>query len=251
MTFLEKLSGINDLDNIRCYWIKTHKYLISLSLEERKKERSRIHNEFLTRFQNQIPAIKELLEETARSLLGSSLVAPNNKKYKISMLEIYADGIWDEAGDYIKEIFLYQKTRAIEKMMAGPMLYYHGGRIDIKVFSNYLPFSFLIRKLHGNESEQYFHKDEGSAYPREKLDSSLKPYENLFGLEPGYFKRRPSCNELIKYSSPDYPMMLNPKNKIWLAGPFESIPESDIKYQSRIGLINDEIGHRWRLSINQ
>ena len=256
MTFIEELSGTNNLDVIRSYWMKTHKYLISLSLEERKKERSRLHNEFLSRFKNQIPAIKDLLEETARSLLGSTLVSPNKKRYKVSMLEIYADGIWDEGGDYIKEIFRNEETNAISKMMQGPMLYYFGGRIDIKVFANFLPFSFLIRKLEGHGIEQYFDEKYGSAYPQKKENNRCvyKKYCQIFGIQ-NYFKGLSSYKNLIFEESPDFKLLLYGNHDFSLEGPFNSISENQIRKEKRVcnrsfrGLSSFDKDRHWNFSI--
>jgi len=67
-----------------------------------------LYTDFISRFHKKIPEVVKLLEETAQSLIGARLITPNNESFTISMVEIYADGIWDESGDYIKEMFEYK-----------------------------------------------------------------------------------------------------------------------------------------------
>ena len=106
----------------------------------------------------------------AKALLGCNLVVLG-KPLEISMVEIYADGIFDEAGDLIKGIYGSKMSTVSEKLakehnpidiiktlpvkdlkflnkiLPGPRIYLYSGRLDIIILGEYLPFSFLIRQL--------------------------------------------------------------------------------------------------------
>ena len=146
------------------YWENFHLEMMTKTYEERQLLYLDKYINFTSNFNDIIPEVIDNLELVAREILGCRLVV-NNRIFTISMVEIYADGIWDETGDYIKEIFRNNNTRAINKMiMNSPSIYYYGGRIDIKLFSTFLPFSLLIRNL--IENNQYINNYRfGSAYP--------------------------------------------------------------------------------------
>ena len=188
MKNIEKLSGIHDLKEIQDYWTITHEHLMKSSLEDRCNQYLGLYTSFISKFNNRIPGVVKLLEDIAKSLIGAKLITPNNQIFTIAMIEIYADGIWDESGDYIKEIFQFSKTTAIKKMRQGPMLYYHFGRLDIKVFGPNLPFSFLIRNLITPDGTKLSNNENGAAYPDEG-------YETIFGVPKGFFSETTPSEE--------------------------------------------------------
>lgn len=212
MVHLEQLSGTQDLTEIKNYWETAHRELISLPLEKRTNEYFSRYSGFIVRFQDQIPKVIKLLEDTATSLVGAILTTPTKEQFTITMLEIYADGIWDESGDYIKEIFRNKSTIAERKMKRGPMLYYYGGRLDIKVFEEHLPFSFLIRNLRRSDGSNLSAKKFGSAYP--------KPiYEKLFGVPPDFFSE----------STPEEEFLLDGNHRFQLTMPKIRLKPTPIK----------------------
>lgn len=126
---------------------------------------------------SEIDLVIKDLECKAKKILGCKINVFGNESI-ITMIEIYADGIIDCAGDLIKGIthynldFLQEMTHSndnlllkrieelplnkfgfLNKLLKGPRLYYYNGRLDINIFENYLPFSFLIRQLSNDKGE--------------------------------------------------------------------------------------------------
>lgn len=97
-----------------------------------------------------IEKIIKSLEQIAKRLLGCTIFLCNDlaKYYVIHMIEIYADCLLDDKGDYIHYFNTKSKNPKFRmKCFKGPFLYFYGGRIDIKIWDEYIPVSFLIRKL--------------------------------------------------------------------------------------------------------
>jgi hypothetical protein len=165
-----KIEGIEVLAN---YWkglLAKRDQLISSTFLDIKEEKLF----FDTEFNSIIPDVVMALEEHAARLLGAKLNTPYGL-FVVEMVEIYADGIWDETGDFIKNLFLCKKSLAEKKLLQGPRLYMYGGRVDIKLFEEFLPFSFLIRNLRKPDGTLLNTKKSiGAAYPKDG-------YINIFG----------------------------------------------------------------------
>lgn len=134
------------------------------------------YKDFIYDFPNEIQKISEDLENIAERLLGCSLQINNMGPVTITMLEIYADGIWDESGDLIKGIFQndgkpFENSKPeslphdiqfhnkkgnylfMSKLLEGPRIYFYNGRLDIKILGEFLPFSLLIRQFRNSKGE--------------------------------------------------------------------------------------------------
>ncbi len=153
---------------IKEYWSNFWQINKKLPFKERDQKRKQNEDIFNRQFsQDKKNRVVEILEDIANNLIGSTIEFRINnewKSYKIAMVEIYADGIWDEAGDFIKQIYRSQNTLAETKLYSGPRLYFFNGRLDIKAFGEFMPFSFLIRNYIDGNNKLLADETWGSCY---------------------------------------------------------------------------------------
>ena len=171
---LECQDSYNDIEK---YWEIETPTLLQCKFEERQDRLKSLESNFVKAYSQQIEWIVEDLEYIAQQFLGCKLRIWN-RTLTISMVEIYADGIWDTAGDFLKGMSNYvmkdissnipdnadaiiekiQKIKPnkygfLNKLLPGPRVYFYNGRMDIKILGQFLPFSFLIRQFQNEKGE--------------------------------------------------------------------------------------------------
>ena len=173
-------------ERLRKYWRLNTPKLLKMGNKNNEKDGKRLleterrghyqmyYMDFIATYYHDIEIICADIEHVAKRLLGCWLRVQNSVPLKITMLEVYADGIWDESGDFLKGLFQYEcnsirkknidfplisseiekgNSKFLCKLLEGPRLYFYGGRLDIKIFGKFLPFSFLIRQFRNDKNE--------------------------------------------------------------------------------------------------
>jgi len=265
-------------NRLKKYWMLTTSQLIEMPLKQRQSQYLTLYRNFLADYYSDIVVVKQDLELMAKKLLGSSLRFGNSPECIISMVEIYADGIWDTSGDFIKELFRTNmsefqgvrcnhlnpvellpsdpsKLKFMNKLLEGPRIYYYGGRMDIKVLGKYLPFSILLRQFrdHNHELMESDVTKIGNDKEKEKLNKFGKAnymFDKLFNIKDSDYTK-------IMEKTAREETLNSPPNHVGFSlrrinDPFyESEPRRNLRVQSGsyTGLSGPYKYHEWNFSI--
>lgn len=113
--------------------------------------------------ENEKTIIEKELISIARLIIGSKIISINNGliiESEITQIELYADCIGDEYGDCYKScINKYKHSKSFCKLLSGVRLYENSGRIDINIWPEFVPVSYLIRGIRHNDSLYTFNNN--------------------------------------------------------------------------------------------
>jgi len=268
-------------NQIQEFWRINILDIFDLMPDKRKVFANSLKEKFNTDFSSeQKHIISTDLSRMAKELLGCKIVVWGIP-LEISMIEIYADGIFDEAGDLIKGLYGTQMNKLsgnltrerdsieiirdlpkddykfLNKLLKGPRIYFFSGRLDIVILDKYLPFSFLIRQLRNEEGNLV-----------DILGSEDNIHESIAGLKTikietisDFGSSWAICNslnekeigKLLQLSRTGGILMQSSNNEIYLLDKTTTVQDSDCKLRiessKHTGLGGDFTSYPWNLRL--